>query len=117
MSLTIDGSQQTLDGTPTEHLHRYLQTTRSDLIDSGIYIGDPSNNICQDVEWKRHGHGNYLVFKDVDTQTPNSGGNTSTDPTADSTQELTPATLSVVVQSSYDDCWLYQVADIGLLLH
>lgn len=61
------GSQQTLDGTPAERLHRYLQSTRSDLIDSGIYIGDPSNSFRQDVEWKRHGHGNYLVFKDADT--------------------------------------------------
>ena len=98
------GSQQTLDGTPAERLHRYLQSTRSDLIDSGIYIGDPSNSFHQDVEWKRHGHGNYLVFKDADTASASE--TQSSDSSADSTQELKLATLSVVVQSSYDDCWL-----------
>ena len=95
-------SQQTLNGTPAECLHRYLQSIRSDLIDSGIYIGDPSNSFRQDVEWKWHGHGNYLVYKDIDRDSEKQ----KSDSIDDSDQDLKPATLSVVVQSSYDDCWL-----------
>ena len=108
-------SQKTLDGTPAERLSRHLHSKRSDLIDSGIYIGDSTNQFRQDVEWKRHGHGDHLVFKesthsDTQAETISISNdlplNRADDSETVSVQEWTPATLSVVVLASYDDCWL-----------
>lgn len=95
-------SQPTLDSTHAETLHHYLQSIWSDLIDSGVYIGDPTNQFREDIEWKRDGRADYLVFKGVGANAETENGNSANL----STSELTPATLSVVVLASYDDCWL-----------
>ena len=97
---TSQQPRQILDNTRrVEHFHHYLQSMRSDLMDSGIYIGDPTNQFRQDVEWRRNGRANYLVFKDTEAETENRNS-------VATNSELTPATLSVVILVSYDDCWL-----------
>jgi len=100
--MSTSHSQQTSDSTRAESLHHHLHLIRSDLMDSGIYIGDPTNQFRQDVVWKRHGRADHLVFKEVETENETENRNTD----LSSTIELTPATLSVVVLASYEDCWL-----------
>ena len=68
-------------------------------MDSGLYIGNPANDFHPDVEWQQHGNASYLVFKNT-----NSLDDPSTNPK--STNNFTPAVLSVVVTGIDDDCWL-----------
>lgn len=109
---TEPSTQLTLDGTADERLRRKLLKVRKDLVDSGIYIGEATNQFRDAIEWKRQARGVLLEFKDVDET------NADFDDTVDSvvvgglsaqsavTPKSTPAVLSVVVMGSYDDCWL-----------
>ena len=60
-------SHTTLDGTPEERMQLYLQSEQTELMDSGLYIGNPANDFCPDVEWQQHGNASYLVFKNTDS--------------------------------------------------
>lgn len=80
--------------------------TTEDLLESGIYVGDPTNQFCdrQDVEWKWQATGNILVFKQDEIGPENIS---NSEPSKQSVaKDFTPAILSAVVLGSYDDCWL-----------
>ena len=115
----MSSSQNTLDGTPADRLHRRLTSIRQKLLDSGIYLGEPNNPFLKEVTWQRIGRGYHLVTKDLkDTLEPLEHSTTNNDTTDNETNDEQPdevdptefvmelAVFSAVVQVGYDDCWL-----------
>lgn len=112
----MSSSQQTLD-TPPDRVRRRLEANRQKFIESGIYLAEPEHSFTNDVTWKRIGRGYQLVTNEsveaANTKTANSNiTNDQQDSDDEETIENDPnslleqAVFSVVVQISYDDCWL-----------
>src|SRR6266446_8754047 len=110
----MSSSQQTLD-TPTDRLRRRLEADRQKFIDSGIYLAEPEHSFLEDVTWKHIGRGYQLVTNEsveaanantADTDSTNDHSDDGETRENDPTSLLEQAVFSVVVQISYDDCWL-----------
>jgi hypothetical protein len=103
----MSSSQQTLDGTPADHLRRHLQLKRQDLIDSGTYLGQPDHDFLHDVTWERTGNNYQLMMKPSHDNINKKS--TSKEP-SDNSVNIIPtsqlANLSAVVLVSYNGCWL-----------
>ena len=112
----MSSSQQTLD-TPAERLRRCLEANRQKFIDSGIYLAEPDHAFTDDVTWKRIGRGYQLITNEsIEAANTKTADTSSTNEQPDSDDEetiengpnslLEQAVFSVVVQISYDECWL-----------
>jgi len=92
-----------------------LKADRRKFIDSGIYLAEPEHSFLEDVTWKRIGRGYQLVTNEsVEAANASAANTDSTNDHSDNeetgendpTSLLEQAVFSVVVQISYDDCWL-----------
>ena len=104
--------QPTLDNTSTDPLTRLLLNTRSVLINSGNYLGDPAKPFFDHAVWRRVDRENRLVTKEsadaVDKAQKIHAQSSSKDtshPEFDD-NDLEPLVLSTIVLVDRDDCWL-----------
>ena len=85
----------------------HLKQTRNELIETGYYLGDPTNRVQQNVVWRRVGRSHQLFAK------PNAGADDDAGTTPSSSQGaaaaaagLERAVLYSVVYISYANCFL-----------
>lgn len=115
----MSSSQRSAAGVAaSQGLYRRLEADRQRLLDSGIYLGEPGHSFLPDATWKRIGRGYQLVTNDsieaanaaskttdlVTTDDDTESGNV--DPQTDPNSLFEQAVFSIVVQISYNNCWL-----------
>jgi hypothetical protein len=111
----MSSSQSTLDGTPSERAKRHLRSIRERLVNSGLYLGEVDDALLKMVVWKRVERGYRLMM--------NRSGEEGHGMLFSMTESVfmfdillelesfegdvdDVAIFSVVVQVSYDNCWL-----------
>lgn len=89
--------------------HRSLQlltACHDQLKESGLYLGDRSNEIRQNVEWKHFGRCNQLVTKIMPDEANVDEGKEQSSSLHALEHQHTQATLYVIIAVSPDDCFL-----------
>ena len=102
-------SSSSLSHNENPNYYQQLTICRNELKDTGLYLGDPSTDIREIVEWKRFGRCQQLVTKIIgnnDNETCGSNMKDIQHAPASTIPHSTQAILHAIVTISANDCFL-----------